>query len=197
MVSFKSNKDNDEYIMIDVLTGIGVLLANRDKYLVSDDVFNEISDIYFTAFDREVRKELKWNDIGTIALRKDSLLGQYLINNADDVKIQNMDLYISYEKVVNALNIAMFENDCKISNKILPLFKEQISGIKDELETYCSRNVIEYILKNNDFKTYIEKYNGEYKPDEYIVYEEGEIFRKDLVNSKNKLKEKTSDKKDI
>lgn len=188
---FESNIDNDEYIMINIHELLPLAEMIQQNYNDSIEISKEVYNIF-----NQLHKEVLVNNFGHIshiAIRKDSLLGQFLIKNTDFNKIYNKDLIVSYEKVCNAYLVATYENNCKMANKISIFLKGQIEGTKQELinkENQNSEEVVNYILKNDNFKLYIEKMNGEYKPKEYIVYE-NEIFSKKILSKeKQKIKKK-------
>lgn len=180
MINFKTVKDNEEYIIFNGKKGL--------EYLIKDDQIKEkikvvASSIYFDTFKYE--NENKIPSISEIAIRVDSVIGIFLMEN--DL-IYSENLIVSYNKIINAFNIAIFENN-PIVKSILPLFKNQISGKKDELIGTYSSEVIEYILNNDDFNYYIERLNRTYQPKEYIVYENGEFTKRILLNDvKNRAK---------
>lgn len=186
MVKFYKNRDDDNYIMVDAKS-ISDLLAD-DDFKMHCKVYAEACDVYAMSFNKTLIKTFGY--VKEIAIKKDSLLASYLISCADGERILNCDEYISYDKIVNALSIAMFNDDYKMSNKVFALFKSQVSGTKSELsEKYCLK-AIEYILENDDFKTYIDKYNGVYTGREYIIYEDGQ-YQQLVLNSHDKVKVKS------
>lgn len=173
---FKSNKDNNEYLVINHYL-VTDLFNSKEKLVIPEEVYQEVRDIYeYDSFNCNIKK--------------DSLLGQFLISHSNATDIINDDFYISYNKVINALNIALFRDDYKMTNKIMPLFKDQIYGTKEDLQLLYPENVLDYILENDDFSTYLEKENDTYKEQPCVVYENGKFTTKLLNNSRQKVKKK-------
>lgn len=181
-MTFKTNRDNNDYIMINAKIDLGMLIF-EDK--ITEKIKNEVGFIYSSLFKYEY--DMKCSYISDIAINKNSDLVKFLIEKASVYNFGNEDLIVDYDKVVNALNIAIFEEN-PIAKSILPLFKNQVSGKKDELVEQYNKEVIEYILENEDFNYYIENINGTYKPEEYIVYENGEFTKKILLTEPKKFK---------
>lgn len=188
-MKYKTNQDNNDYLMVNVKYDFAYLLVS-DNLNIPTDVYNEINKIYTNSFDRNVLDNLNMSHFpDKVAILKNSLVGEYLINNSDNINIINLDNYISYCDVVNAFNISVYEDDCKMSNKILYLFKNRKYGFIEELKKeYCS-DVIDYIAENRDFDTYLEKKYNAYYPGEYVIYEEDKFVCKNL-NIKEKVKVK-------
>lgn len=108
------------------------------------------------------------------AIRKDSILGNYILSLPSD-KVYNYDDIITFEKITNALNIAIFENN-PIYIKLIELFRSQVTASRDIIEYKYGLDVLNYIIENNDFKSYLQKVNGTYEPTKYLVYENGELI---------------------
>lgn len=184
MVGFRIDKDTPDYITMD---RNGLLYLSLKKYIIPNNVYQEVSDMIedLVSFEYSAKKELEQIDssyLTSFKIRKESALGQYLIENAGKNEIINESEFIHYSDVVSALNIALFNEEDKTSNKIFPLFKEQISGSKKELLKKFPEWVLNYILENNDFDAYLAKRNQE-KPiptKSFVVYEEGEWTIKNL-----------------
>ena len=185
MVKFYTNRDNSDYIMLDVGRSI-YNLATNSHYKLSKDAYDEVRDIWLKSFRTDSIVEI--GVFNEVAIHKNSILAKYLLEHSNHKNVINLDEYVSYDKVVNALNIAMFQDDCKMSNKIYELFRQRTSGFKDDLEQlgYCSK-VIDYILNNNNFMVYLEKSTSEYVPSSYVVYEEKKFNKRPLVE-KRKVK---------
>ena len=181
MISFKSNPDNNEYIVIDKYHDIGVLMFTADT---PEEVKLESSEIISTL--KQYQKNNYLGFIGKVTIRKDSYLGQYLISNSDQKRIINEDLLITYIKVINAFNVAAFEGN-KILDKILVLFREQASGSKESLMKKYDEDVLDYILEHDSFYGLArteEKINAK----EYLVYEDGKCTKRTLSTGNKVLK---------
>lgn len=185
---YRSVKENDDYILVDVKFDIASMTLKED---MEKDVYSEFQSIYYKLFlfERE-------NDSGyikePIALRKDGLVGEYILSHPEIWS--NDDINITYDKVVNAYLIASHSQNLKMANKIEPLFIRRIYGSRDELGNICSLTVLDYIVDNGDFKEYLKELDGKVDNGvkEYIVYEDGEYFKKVLVPEKEKMKVKSS-----
>ena len=120
------------------------------------------------------------------AIRKDSILGYYILNLPSD-KVYNYDNIITFEKITNALNIAIFENN-PIYIKLIELFRSQVTASKDIIEYKYGLDVLNYIIENNDFKSYLQKVNGTYESTKYLVYETGELIEQVISDLGKQLK---------
>jgi len=185
MIWFKSSKDNDEYLMVDGRYTMMLLGQNQN---LTDDEIEEADKIYFGLY--EFEKLNNNTHVSEIAIRKDSAIGQYLLNNSDS-EIINEDLYIFQEDVKNALLISLYEHDT-IYEKIIDLFRAQVGGYKAVLLEQYDESVLDYILTHRDFESWINK--EEIKPKEYVVFENGEFSRRVLSTGKKVLEKKDENK---
>lgn len=93
MIRYKTHPDNDNYILIGIRTNISMLLYS---YNIPPKIEEELQEIYYGSL-----KYLNNSDFtGDIAIRKDSLLGEYILTEYD---YGNEDLNITHEKIRNAL----------------------------------------------------------------------------------------------
>ena len=76
-------------------------------------------------------------DLKTVAVRKDSFMGRLFLKNTD---FKEEDA-ISYEDIKNALLIAIFKGENRMSNKISPLFEKEIYGTKEEKDLVTGENL--------------------------------------------------------
>lgn len=180
MITFKTNKDNDNYI---VITRFELILMTGIQ-----DIPLEIRNEALDVFSKMIKIEHSIGTIKEIALSKEERLTNFLLSTNLE-SIRNEDNIVTYNKVINAFNIATFEKN-PISDAILFLFRGQVKGKKEELTKLYGKEVIEYILENDDFEKYLKKVNGEYTPNEYLVYENQKFVKKVLEQSINKQKEK-------
>ena len=182
MLNFKTHIDNKNYLLFDGIITLSCLMADDE---IPDNIKNIAGTIFSDIFEYERNNRLE--HISDIAIRKDSILGKFLIERASEFKFCNKDLIVSYEKVVNAFNIAIYENNA-IAKEILPLFRNKVSGIKEKLQKEYGFEIIEYILNNDDFYYYLEVIEGKYNPQEYFVYENGIISKRILLEDLKILK---------
>lgn len=186
MVFIETNKENSNYLSIR-RSDIGMILLNSEN--IPDNISKIVSIMYshMPTFEKRVTNSY----ISQICIRKDSELGKYLLNTSD-IDVIYEDENVSYEKVVNAFNIAIYEDDF-IFDQIYPLFKNQISGKRDELITKYGKDTIDYILSNPNFQEYLDKKNEYYafsiqNSKNYIVYENDEYKVKKLASNTSNQK---------
>ncbi|MBE6153675.1 MAG: hypothetical protein E7166_05580 [Firmicutes bacterium] len=175
MSKFYSNKENSNYLMISRFQIYMLISSDIPEYALKS-----IEELLVAV--RKYEKENKCSHLDMIAVEKSTPISNFLLYGKPCIK--NDDLYVDYKKVVNALNIAIFE-DNPIAKQILPLFKNQVSGEKNILIKQYDAKTINYILENNDFNYYLSKINGTYTPLEYVVYHNNECVKMKLAeNSK-------------
>lgn len=149
-LKYKSNKNNNDYIILmDDIIGLRVQALDRN---IPDDIQEEIIDMHY-----EINMLSKSPTFHKIAIRRDSKFGNWIIQNTDGKTIINDDTYISFNKVCSALLSALDEDEEKVSNKIWYLFKERISGTKEELVSKYDEYVLDYILQHSTFSVYSEE----------------------------------------
>lgn len=170
---YRLNKDNNEYLMLDIKIGAFSLIKDTPE-----NVSNNVMEIYKKILEYEFQN--RTTIFENIAVRKDELICNYILNNTE--KYIDAEKYISYDRVISAFYIAVIKDDIKMTNKILPLLKDKVEGKVEELGKY-PEYVLDYILKNNDFKEYLNPR----KTDEYYVFEDNQIVRKNLKQEKNKV----------
>lgn len=175
---YSTNKDNEDYLMVDVRKGFDYLFTVDS---IPKEIKKEAEQAFLGFFQYE--KENQDIFLESVALRKDSALGQFILSNPN--LCFNEDDYISYDKIVNAYNVAVFENDDKMANKILPLFKSRMSGMKEEFSSFPEK-IISYISTNSDFYHHLKSKDNMYQ---YLVYEDGTYQRKSLIPN-HKMKQK-------
>ncbi len=181
MIRYRIDKETPEYLTMNRIDLLSLCLHKAEIITFSKELWQEIIIMVNTMYEFEkiaIESHLIDETINTFKIRNESILGKYLIENTDYVEIINENTYINYEDVVAALNIALFDGEDKTSNKIFPLFKEQIFGSKEQLLEKYPEWVLDYILENNDFEKYLAKVNHEELPSEteikdYIVFEDG------------------------
>ena len=161
-------KDNRDYLLFK--NKIALYFFNMDNAPLN--VFHEWSNLMKAAD--------KFGTAATdIVIKKDSLIGNYLMSLFGQ-QIMDMENFIDYSKVVSAMNIAIFEGN-PISEKLIVLFKNQVSGEAVDLERKYGVEVVKYIKENSDFDFYIGNVSGNYCPKEYLVYENGVLSKKTIV----------------
>ena len=162
MVKFRTNIDNDEYITIDK-TNLMMLVVMDETPQEIKDVANDIfvETLYF-------QKNNRITYISEVELRKDSLMGKYLLENGISKKIRNDDLYVYYNDVINSYNIASFERN-SVMHLLLCMLRERVEGYTFDLSKKFGNDVIDYISNNKDFNVYLEKLDGTYKTKELLM----------------------------
>ena len=187
-MKFRTNKDNKNYIMVNIEKIDELLsLVVTDTIDVPEDIREEATHIIRVSSSHNMNQLNNPNSIKEVAIKKSSNIGQYLLLNTDFENIINEDEYIYYKDIVHALDIAIFEDNCKLSNKISRLFREQARGTKQDLYEIYNPEVVDYIKEHNDFNTYLLKFNGEYQPRKYFVYEDNDIVHKKLYKKEKTL----------
>lgn len=181
MITFKNNKDNHEYLIMNIRTVGGILLFGE---ILPTFTSLELEKMYFQlpSFEKEIG-----HHVSEVTFRKDSLLGNWLMENFDQQKIiyenscAQLDSYISHEKIENAIAIAILENN-KIVDKIIPLFSNNATGDKRQLLEEYEEDVLDYILEHGDFRAWSESANKEIE--QYVVFEDGKYSKKLLSTEK-------------
>lgn len=185
-IHYKSVKDNAEYITIPIkINGLSLFLDEDEQ--ISSDVYKELQSMYFGLFQFEKEQGVYIKD--DIALRKDSIIGSFILSHPEN--FINDDTDVTYKKIVDAYSVATFEDNTKMANKILPLFKGRVSGRKEELVDVCDLKVLDFILENGNFQEYLNKLDGiDITPKRYVVYEDENYFFSDLNKEKTPVKVK-------
>lgn len=192
MVEFRMDKETPDYITMDrnglLYLGMeGKKLPNK----LPNNVYQEVSDMIntFCSFEYSTKEELEQigsSYLTSFKIRKESALGQYLIENNGKNEIINESEYISYKNICDAMLITIVNDDAKMANKITPLVQKQCCGTKEEIlkEFPYHEDALNFIMDNNDFDAYLANKNQgenpiqETKP--FVVYEEGEWAIKNL-----------------
>lgn len=175
MVSYKVNVDNEDYIDISgAKLSLGSLVVSER---VPKVVREEASIVYSELFFFEKKNNLGY--VKNISIRKDSILGEYIINNPK--------LYIKFDDVVNAYNIAVYEGNL-IANELLPLFRENVSGYKEELINKYNEIIVDYIVNNFDFKKLVDKQKKDYKEQKMVVFENDHYEYKVLTSEEKRVR---------
>lgn len=186
-MKFKTNKDNKDYITINRMDLPLLAVICQDKYVeVSNEALNIFSKLNDFGFKE---KKLFLNEF---EIRKDSLLGKFFLNNPLEDEIINDDLVVDYTKVVNAFNIAVFQNN-EIAIEILSLFQnpKELNQKTSSLERKYGKETIHFILENNSFEDYLKSLAKE-EPKKYFVYEDNQFYYKEL-KEKGKVKTLTKE----
>lgn len=182
MIRYKIDKETPDYLTINKSDLLYLILFKDKVPSLSDAVRYEINKMMrkLCQFERSTKSNPLMKQINSFAFKitKESILGKYLLENTGAEEIIDYTSFINREDIKNALLIAIFEDDCKRTNKILPLFQNQFSGFKEDLlkEYPYYEATLDYILENNDFKKHLLKAkNIEMSPKEeaFLAYEDG------------------------
>lgn len=163
MIFISTNQDNSDYLEIDRDCMVSLLLSKD----VPENIKEIASEMYCKMYEFEKKRD--WGHISKISIRKSSYLGNYLLY-ANDIEVINKDYIITYDKVVNAFNIVVYDGN-PIYKQLLPLFKTGINVNYNELLKKYDSTVLDYILDNSDFDLYLLR-NGDYDSISYVVYED-------------------------
>lgn len=166
---YSLNKNNDDYIVLeDDIINLRILAAQRN---FPNDLCDEILNIHLSMINS------KLDSFHKIAIKKDSRLGRYLIQNSDEKKPD----YISCKKVQGALLISLYKGDEKVSNKIWHMFKDDIEGFKEDLAPTTKEYVLDYILKNPSYDEYKKTLGFEEKKVEKHIVDEVDYISHEKV----------------
>lgn len=173
---YEQIRENDEYVLIcrEVLYYLG-----QDA---NSEIIKELKRAIKSISDCEENAKSYGLHIHHLAIKKDSTIGEYLLE-----KCKDKDNYITHKHIASALLVAIAEDNVKLSNKIMSLFKSKISGEYRELSENIPEYLLEYIKENNDYDRYLEEVRN-VSDKEYYVYEDGEIERKSLSLGKVEVK---------
>lgn len=182
MIKFR--EVNDEYLEYDILKNTSEMIFQFSGEEINKKVVKEFieQDLAIFEYSKTVGK-----DISKLAIRKDSLIGRYLLACKDKERVLNISRYVDYDKLVNAFNISIFSKNSKMSESLYPLFINRTEGTFEELSSKkFDLNTIEYILTNPSFKKYLSDIdNMEKEPVTHVVYENGRCFEKNFDAKKN------------
>lgn len=192
MIKFGTYEGDNNYLVIRrtdlVMTIVFEEKSNNEISQVASEILSKLLNYEF---------ENKVRLTGAIAIRKDSILGQFLLNNSDRTKYINRDLLIAYEDITNALNIAIFENN-EIYNEIIPLFRNREQDYYDELSKKYSEDVLNFVINNRNFGRYLSKEDGEHETKvQMYAYEDDKItlIGKEIVPTDSLEESHTTKKK--
>ncbi|MCI8548480.1 MAG: hypothetical protein HFJ38_06290 [Bacilli bacterium] len=174
-MKFFRSKDNKEYLIIQLQEYLEYIYfygqPKVEEELQYKKMIRTISNCNFSMDSQ-------------IAIHKNSLLGQFVLENVDGVRIIDEDCKITEEKIRNAILIAIYDNvDFKLLNKLETIFRDGKRGSIVELEKMgYNRDILKQIAETEDIDTHIKKKNNEYIPKNFIVFENREIMYKNLLN---------------
>lgn len=182
MVTFRIDKETPDYITMDRQ---GLFYLGIEKGQIPNDVYLEVSDMIndFVSFEYSAKEKLEQigsSYLNSFKIKKDSALGQYLIENKGKNRIADVTEYISYKNVCDAMLIAIVNDDAKMANKITPLVQKQCCGQKEEIlkQFPYHEEALNFILENNDFAKFLAERNQEEEPKQeiqmFVAFEEGE-----------------------
>ncbi len=157
-----------------------MLILQLNETAIDLGVLKEMRNMYERLFEYE---EQVGEYLNYVAIKKDSIIGHYLITHVDNKIIINEYLFIDQKKIINAIDIALLEKNQEMFYFLFPLFKNIECGIYDDLKKYYSEDALNYILEHDSFQEYLQNNNGKNK--QYVVYEDGKYF-KNLSNNKVK-----------
>ena len=183
---------DDEYLEYDCLKDTAEFMFQLNDNNVDDTVLKELINQNFALFDYNRNKN---KTTSRLAIKKESLVGKYLLSCQDESRVLNTSRYIDYDKIVNAFNISIFSNNLEMSKLIYPLFVNRVEGTSTDFSDSYNSETINYILANTSFKEYLKEIDEIKKESTYhVVYEDGKFFLKEfehknksLVKSNNNL----------
>lgn len=186
-ITYNEIKENKDYILVGVRFELLTLALQFHELKIHPEIVKIIFDMHHKLFEFE-RQEKKYIDY--VAIRKDSLIGNYLITHTDGNHVINESRYIDFKKVTDAFNIATLEDNDKMVDLLLPLFKNRENGTFEELEKRYSEELLNYILEHDSLKEYLNEMDGieSFREKEYIIFENGEYSKRVLKNKAKVLK---------
>lgn len=186
-ITYKEVKENRNYILVGVKFDLLTLALKLHELKIHPEIGEIIFDMQHKLFEFETQGKKYIDDV---AIRKDSLIGNYLITHTDGNHVINESRYIDFKKVTDAFNIATLESNDKMVALLLPLFKKRENGTFDELKKRYSEEVLNYILEHDSLEEYLNEIDGieNSREKEYTIFENGEYFKEVLKNKTKKLK---------
>lgn len=188
MIEYRIDKETPDYITITGSCLVSIATSEKkeewpNKKLCWEALrmFKQMIDFEFECNEKKKTFGLNNHSFVKYKIHKDSVLGNFLIENNGQYGIIDYTEYISFQDIQNAYLISSFMNDAKLTNKILTLFQNQCYGFKKDLlkEYPYYETALDFILENKDFEKYLAKVNQEEieeeaKQEPFIVYEDGE-----------------------
>ncbi len=164
-IEYQSLKDNNEYIMCNLKLQLNLLLIET-----LDNIPNYIRKEIRNMNEKAVEYEQETGEfVSNVVFRKDSTLGQFIEEDEYDM-FQNMDLKITYNKIVGALKRATNIDEIKLINGyLLPLFMSETEEELQEILINSSDSVKQFILESDGITEDIDKID---KQGIYLVYED-------------------------
>lgn len=159
-------KGMEKYISIGTLFDLGYIVVSSDSLL--DEIKESFEKLYF---DRFVTGNHAIYLYYEILIKKDSDVGNFIINHPE--LFLNKSMEITYKKITNAYLTAVYDDNSKMANKILPLLKGKICGMKEDLSSKYCESVLDYILNSDDFEEHVFGVNSD-KKEKYLLYENGQ-----------------------
>lgn len=150
------------------------------NYIHGIGVPEEISEEFYDLWIREFKRKDYYEE--ELFFPKDSDIGKWLVEEQENKN----DKMITFEKVRNAMEVAIYQDDAKMTNKIIPMFQKRIEGTREELMSERNREVLDYIIENSSFEDFLEKESLDDK--ECLVCEDGKIIKKVFEKGKKKVK---------
>ena len=186
MITFR--EVNDEYLEYDCLKDTSELVSQLKGKDIDKTVLQEFikQDIALFDYSKKIRKS-----ITKLVIRKDSIIGEYLLSCKDEDRVLNSSKYIDYDKVINAFNVSIFSSDLEMSKSIYPLFMNKVEGTYQNLSNKYDFNTIDYIIANPSFKAYLDGDKSLEGTTYHVVYEDEKCLLKEF-KAKNKTLVKSS-----
>ena len=186
MITFR--EVNDEYLEYDCLKDTSELVSQLKGKDIDKTVLQEFikQDIALFDYSKKIRKS-----ITKLVIRKDSIIGEYLLSCKDEDRVLNSSKYIDYDKVVNAFNVSIFSSNLEMSKSIYPLFMNKVEGTYQNLSNKYDFNTIDYIIANPSFKAYLDGDKSLEETTYHVVYEDEKCLLKEF-KAKNKTLVKSS-----
>lgn len=150
---FHETKENPNYILVEVKHELLTLILRLNEKEIDLKVLKEMRFIHEKLFEFE---EQVGYYLDYAAIRKDSIVGEYLINHIDGRDIINESLLISLKKITNALRVALFENNEEMVHSLFSMINHRKVGTYNQLKKYYSEGTLKYILEHDSFQEYLQ-----------------------------------------
>lgn len=147
MINYNYNEKSTKYITVSI-EELLMFMSKMDMEIEGKVKVFELCSQYI-----ELQKKNKIKSEQKINILAESELGQLIIKSNLSKKEDNP---ITYHNIVSAYNIAVFTDNSKMANKLLPLFRQDIYGSKEELLKVINPTIIEYIEEHNNFYEFLE-----------------------------------------
>lgn len=176
-IRYENIKDGDEESRLTTLVrehseSGHFIIDHGTDYVMYSDIVNALNisifEDYCKMFNKLCRpfKEVFVGSTEEFIDRYSSFVLDYIINHKtedsvlEDV-VEHDESCVMHSDIVNALDIAIFEDNCKMANKLGVLFKKRFTGSTDEFEDKYGSDMLKYVINHNDFDAFLKQIGKE------------------------------------